>query len=75
MARPARPAPCPGALRRTFDRLENAMDDVEAGRMNPRVGTALASLAAARVKVFEAALIEQSLDALERQMGHNARAS
>jgi hypothetical protein len=65
----------PGALRRTFDRLGDAMDEVEAGRLHPRAASALASLAVARVRVFEAALIEQRLDALERQMGHNARAS
>jgi hypothetical protein len=42
--------------------------------MHPRVGTALASLAAARCKTFELALIEARLDALERQMGRHARA-
>jgi hypothetical protein len=65
----------PGALRRTFDRLEGAMDEVEGGSMNPRVGMALASLAAARVRVFQAALVEQRLDALEKQVGQRARAS
>jgi hypothetical protein len=64
----------PGALRRTFDRLGDAMDGLEEGRVHPRVATALASLAVARVRVFEAALIEQRLDALEKQMGHHARA-
>jgi hypothetical protein len=64
----------PGALRRTFDQLGDAMEAVERGEISPRVGTALASLAAARVRVFEVALIEQRLDALERQVGAGARA-
>ena len=43
---------------------------VDAGRMDPRVATALASLASATVKVYEVASLEQRLLALEEQ---NAR--
>jgi hypothetical protein len=42
----------------------------DAGRMDPRVATALASLASATVKVYEVASLEQRLLALEEQ---NAR--
>jgi hypothetical protein len=46
------------------------MAEVDAGRMDPRVATALASLASATVKVYEVACLEQRLHALEER---NAR--
>ena len=60
----------PEVLRPVLYRLLHGMAEVDAGRMDPRVATALASLASATVKVYEVASLEQRLLALEEQ---NAR--
>ena len=44
----------PSRLRPVFDRLERAMREVHDGSLDPRQATAIASLAGAMVKVFQA---------------------
>jgi hypothetical protein len=61
----------PEVLRPVLYKLLHGIAEVDAGRMDPRVATALASLASATVKVYEVACLEQRLLALE---GQNARA-
>ena len=57
----------PEVLRPVLYKLLHGMAEVDAGRMDPRVATALASLASATVKVYEVASLEQRLLALEEQ--------
>src|SRR5438128_1357497 len=63
----------PEVLRPVLYKLLHGMQDVDAGRMDPRVATALASLALAVVKVYQVGVLEDQqrdlqdrVEALER---------
>jgi len=49
----------PRRLRPLFDRLEQAMQELHEGKLDPRRATAMASLAGAMVKVLEAGELEE----------------
>jgi hypothetical protein len=55
----------PPRLLPVFDKLENALDEVHRGNLEPRVATAMASLAAAMVRVLTAGEIEDRVRRLE----------
>jgi hypothetical protein len=55
----------PQTLRPVLDQLHDAMDAVANGSMPPKTGAALAALAGAVVRVYEASVLEQRLAALE----------
>jgi hypothetical protein len=57
----------PPRLNALYGRLEQALDDVLAGRINPRIATAAAALASAMVRVFTDWELEERLRRLEEQ--------
>ncbi len=57
----------PARLRPVADLLEKALEEVHEGQLDPRVATAMASLAGALVKVFQAGEMEERLRRLEQQ--------
>ena len=59
-------------LRGVVRRLEGAMAAVEAGSMDPRTGTALATLARALIAAYEAGELELRVAALEQGAGDGA---
>jgi Family of unknown function (DUF5763) len=66
----------PEVLRPILHHLIAGMVAVEAGRMDPRVGATLASMATAVVRIYEAAVLEgeqrelaERVQALEREAG------
>ena len=60
-------AAMPPRLTAIYGRLEQALDDLLAGRLNPRVATAAAALASAMVRVFADGELEERLRRLEGQ--------
>ena len=56
----------PATLRPVLDGLLDVFDGVKAGTLDPRVGTALGSIAGAIVKVYQAGTLEERIEALER---------
>lgn len=64
----------PATLRPVLDGLLDVFDEVKAGNLDPKVGTALGSIAAAIVRVFQSGALEERLQALEAaQDAQNAR--
>jgi hypothetical protein len=62
----------PATLRPVLDGLVNVFDQVKAGKMDPKVGTALGSIASAIVRVYQVGTLEERLAALEQaQQGQN----
>ena len=59
-------------LRGVVRRLEGAMASVEAGTMDPRTGTALATLARALIAAYELAELELRVAALEQGASNGA---
>ncbi len=57
----------PARLRPVADLLEKALEEVHEGQLDPRVATAMASLAGALVKVFQAGEMEERLRVLEKR--------
>ena len=57
----------PARLRPVAELLEKALEEVHEGQLDPRVGTAMASLAGALVKVFQTGEMEERLRKLEQQ--------
>ena len=55
----------PPRLLPVFDKLENALDEVHRGNLEPRIATAMASLAAAMVRVLTAGELEERVRILE----------
>lgn len=55
----------PASLRPVLDKLYAALDGLEDGTVEPKVGTAMASVASVIVRVHEAAEMEARLAALE----------
>jgi hypothetical protein len=55
----------PAGLRPVLDKLYAALDGLEDGSVEPKVGTAMASVASVIVRVHEAAEVEARLAALE----------
>ena len=60
-------------LRGVVRRLEGAMAAVEAGTMDPRTGTALATLARALIAAYEAGELELRVAALEQGVGDDGK--
>lgn len=59
----------PARLRPIATRLERAMEEVHNGKLDPRVATALASLASALVRVSAAGELEERMRGLEARLG------
>ena len=57
----------PVALRPVFARLRDALGEVHQGELDPRVATAMASLAGAMVRVLTAGQLEERVRALEEE--------
>ena len=57
----------PVALRPVFERLRDALGEVHQGELDPRVATAMASLAGAMVRVLTAGELEERVRALEER--------
>ena len=57
----------PARLRPVADLLEKALEEVHEGQLDPRVATAMASLAGALVRVFQAGEMEERMRKLEQQ--------
>ena len=53
------------ALRPVFERLKDALVEVHQGKLDPRVATAMASLAGAMVRVLTSGELEERVWALE----------
>jgi hypothetical protein len=62
----------PARLRPVADRLEQALRQVHDGELDPRLATAMASLAGALVRVLTSGEMEERLRALEAQVKGNA---
>src|SRR5690349_12813992 len=61
----------PATLRPVLDGLLGTFDQVKAGTMDPKVGTALGSIAAAIVRVYQVGTLEERIAALEQaQQAH-----
>jgi hypothetical protein len=58
----------PLRLRPTLDLIERAIQEVHEGKLEPRIGTSMASLASALVKVLESGILEERLSKLEALM-------
>jgi len=56
----------PATLRPVLDGLLDVFAEVKAGTLDPRVGTALGSIASAIVRVYQAGTLEERLQALEQ---------
>jgi hypothetical protein len=56
----------PATLRPVLDGLLDVFDEVKAGTLDPKVGTALGSIASAIVKVYSVGALEERLQALEQ---------
>ena len=61
----------PARLRPVADRLEQALKQVHDGELDPRLATAMASLAGALVRVLTSGEMEERLRALEAQVKGN----
>ncbi len=55
----------PVALRPVFESLRDALGEVHQGELDPRVATAMASLAGAMVRVVTSGELEERVRALE----------
>ena len=62
----------PARLRPVADRLEQALRQVHDGELDPRLATAMASLAGALVRVLTSGEMEERMRALEAQVKGNA---
>jgi hypothetical protein len=60
----------PASLRPVLTKLYAALDGLEDGSLEPRVGTAMASVAGVIVRVHEAAEMEARVTALETRDSH-----
>ena len=58
----------PAMLRPVLDGLFDVFEKVKAGTLDPRTGTALASIAGAIVKVHQVGTLEERLAAIERAL-------
>jgi hypothetical protein len=64
----------PPRLVNVYDRLEAALEQAHKGELNPRVATAMASLAGAMVRVLTAGELEERVRRLEsREVASNER--
>ena len=63
----------PAAMKPVLYRLLHAMVEVDSGRMHPRTGAALATLATAAVRVYEVSTLEERLESLERELRDGVR--
>jgi hypothetical protein len=63
----------PTDLRRLVGKLTTAIEEVHAGRLEPRRAQAMASLAGALIRVYETGEMEARLDDLETRLGREAR--
>lgn len=58
----------PADLARIFGQLETAMREVYSGDLEPKVGTAMASLASAMCKVLESGELRHEVDQLKERL-------
>jgi hypothetical protein len=58
----------PASLRHLLATLLDAVEDTRQGALDPKVATAMASLAGAVVRVYQSATTEQQLADLQRQL-------
>ncbi len=65
-------AALPTDLRGVMQRLHTALDRLDAGRLEPRTASAMASLAGAIVRIWEAASLEARLTRMEELLGQYA---
>lgn len=56
----------PAVLRPVLDQLLDAMGRLETGALDPRAATAMASVAGAITRVYQAGTLEERLQALEQ---------
>jgi hypothetical protein len=56
----------PTSLKPVLTRLFACLEGLEAGTVEPKTATAMASVSTAIVRIFEVAELEQRLEALER---------
>ena len=61
----------PTALRPVFERLRDALVEVHLGELDPKVATAMASLAGSMVRVLTAGEMEERLRILEDRASNN----
>ena len=61
----------PLRLRPILERLETALGEVHEGELDPRVGSAMASIANVVVKLYESGVMEERLQALEDRLNAN----
>lgn len=65
----------PSHLRPSVEKVLAAIDEVHNGTLEPRQGTAMASLLSAAGRAYEVAVLEQRLEALEQRVAHGQQPS